>query len=397
MKRSIVLGLVVIAVGGIGLFLASYFGVLNNGQSPFLNSVQVTKSDDLEGNSKAEVSWKVEEVVRNLEVPWSMVFTSPSRLLIAERPGRLRVVENGQLLSTPLHVFSEVSSTSEEGLMGLTLDPDYQTNKFLYVSYAYPVGEELVVKIVRFTDENTRLSQEKLILDKIPAARNHAGNRLRFGPDGKLYSTTGDATERRLAQDLSSLAGKILRMNPDGSVPTDNPFPDSLVFSYGHRNPQGLDWQPITNNLVAAEHGPSLFDGPAGGDEVNLIKSGQNYGWPIISHEKTRDGLQTPLQLYTPAEAPASGMFYRSGALLPQFQNNYFFGALKGEGLIRLIFDPQNPDRIQSQEKLFFQEYGRIREVTEGPDGAIYFSTSNRDGRGKMQAGDDKIFRIVRE
>lgn len=344
--------------------------------------------------SENHVDWRVEEVAQGLFVPWSVVFTSPDRILVTERSGTVRVIENGQLNPTPLHTFAEVATGGEEGLMGMALDPNYDRNKYIYFSYAYETDAGMFVKIVRMRDTGTALSDARTILDGIPAASNHAGNRLRFGPDGKLYSTTGDASDRDLAQDTNSLAGKILRINPDGSIPRDNPFSGSYIYSLGHRNPQGIDWQPGTNTMFETEHGPSTFDGPPGGDEVNIIEAGENYGWPLVSHNRSRDGLISPLVVYTPAEAPASGIFY-DGDLLPQFKNNFFFGALRGEGLWRLIFNPNAPSEVESQEKLFDGEYGRIRDVAQGPDGAIYFVTSNRDGRGQVRDGDDKLYRIV--
>ena len=206
--------------------------------------------------------------------------------------------------------------------------------------------------------------------------------------------TTGDATEGKLAQRLDSLAGKILRLNSDGSRPSDNPFPDSLVWSLGHRNPQGIAWHPKTGVMYETEHGPSLVDGPAGGDEVNVIVAGANYGWPLVSHEKTRDGTVAPITLFTPAEAPASAVIY-GGSLLPQFFGNLFFGALKGEGLVRIVIDDDDPEKVMRIEKLDNVRFGRIRDVAQGPDGAIYFSTSNRGGRGEPTGADDRIFRIV--
>lgn len=349
------------------------------------------------------VEYEVEEVASGLEVPWSIVFTSENRTLVSERPGRIRVIENGTLLETPLHIFPEVVSRAEEGLMSLALHPQYASNKFVYAVYAFThfpeVGSRgtenrpLYVKVVRFRDNGDSISNIITILDAIPAAQYHAGSRLKFGPDGKLYITTGDATDRAIAQDLESLGGKILRVNDDGSIPNDNPFPDSPVWSYGHRNPQGISWDS-EGNLYETEHGPSTFDGPPGGDEVNRIVKGGNYGWPLVSHEETRDGTVSPLLVFTPAEAPASALVY-SGAAFPQFRNNLFFGALVGGGLIRVVFDENDPDTVAQYEKLVRVKYGRIREVTEAPDGAIYFSTSNRDGRGDPAATDDRIFRIV--
>ncbi len=343
-----------------------------------------------------DVKYEVKIVAEDLYVPWSIVFTDDERMLVTERNGKLRVIQNGKLQEKPLKVFDEVSSGGEEGLMGLTLDPDYRINKFLYLSYAYDNGDELKVKVVRFKDEGDKLSDEKTIIDNIPAERYHAGCRLRFGPDGKLYITTGDAGERKLAQNINNLYGKILRVNSDGTIPEDNPFPGNPVWSYGHRNPQGIDWYPGTGILFSTEHGPSGFDGPGGGDEVNIIVKGGNYGWPEVSHDESKEGMISPVLVYTPAIAPASGMFYNSDSI-PQFKNNFFFGCLRGSGIMRVTVDNKDPTKIVSDGMISEIDFGRIRDIAEGPDGAIYFSTSNRDGRGSVREGDDKIYKIVRK
>jgi glucose/arabinose dehydrogenase len=335
-------------------------------------------------------------VVSGLTVPWSIVFTPDGRMLFTERPGRIRVFENGKLRAEPLATIPDVEPKAESGLMGLTLHPKFAENHQLYLAYAYVSDGQTLVRVVRFRETGTALTDRQLIIENIPAAQYHAGTRLRFGPDGKLYITTGDATERDIAQKLDSLGGKILRLNDDGSVPSDNPFVGQKgarpeIFTYGHRNPQGIDWQPGTNLMMETEHGPSGFDGPGGGDEVNLIERGKNYGWPVIHHQSTRAGMESPLLEYTPAVAPASGMFYRGNAF-PQFKNNFFFGCLKGEAIIRVVLDGR---RVASQEKLLLKQYGRIRDVAEGPDGALYFSTSNRDGRGTPAKDDDRILRLV--
>ena len=359
---------------------------------------EYVKPDQNTGMKKdtLERSYEVKLVADNLYVPWSIVFTDPDRILITERNGKLRIIQDGILSEKPLKVFEEVSSNGEEGLMGLALDPDYKDNKFIYLSYAYGGSDKMSVKVVRYKDEGDRLSDEKTIMDGLPAERYHAGCRLRFGPDGKLYITTGDAGERKLAQDINTLYGKILRINPDGTIPANNPFPDSPVWSYGHRNPQGIDWYPGTDILYSTEHGPSGFDGPGGGDEVNIIVKGGNYGWPVVSHKESKEGMISPVLEFTPAIAPASGMFYRSDSI-PQFKNNYFFGCLRGSGIMRVEIDKNDPSRIISNEVLAEVNFGRIRDITQGPDGAIYFSTSNRDGRGSIREGDDKIYKIIRK
>jgi aldose sugar dehydrogenase len=341
------------------------------------------------------VKFHVETMISGLEVPWSIVFTPDNRILITERPGRVRVVENGKLKEQPLYVVSDVESTSEAGLMDLTLHPQFAKNRWLYLSYAYN-DKGIKVRVVRFRETGSTLTDRKLIIEDIPAARNHAGCRAKFGPDGKLYITTGDASEKELAQHLNSLAGKTLRLNDDGSVPSDNPFVNQPkvrpeIWSYGHRNAQGIDWHPDTGLQFQTEHGPSGFDGPGGGDEFNLVEKGKNYGWPAIHHADKRAGMETPLIEFTPAVAPASGMFYR-GNLFKEFKGNYFFGCLRGTGLMRVVVDGRG---VKSYEKLLDGEFGRLRDVSEGPDGAIYVSTSNRDGRGSAVKNDDRILRLV--
>lgn len=192
--------------------------------------------------TKDGVTLKVETFVAGLEVPWSLAFTSSTRMLVTERPGRVRVIENGVLGEAPLAVIADVESRGETGLMGLALAPDYPASRLIYLSYAYTAAGGIQVRVVRFHDDGSRLSQRKVIIEGLPAARFHAGCRLRFGPDGKLYVTTGDATTREIAQKIDSLGGKTLRLNPDGTIPPDNPFPGSPIFSLGHRNSQGFDW-----------------------------------------------------------------------------------------------------------------------------------------------------------
>lgn len=364
-------------------------------------TVAVNTGERVEDVSGGAAAYRVETIATGLQVPWSIVFAPDGRLFITERPGRLRVMEQGKLRAEPLATIADVETSGETGLMGLALHPKFAENRLLYLAYAYS-GKGKRVRVVRFRETGSALVERKVIIEDIPAARFHAGCRLRFGPDGKLYITTGDATDRKKAQRLDLLNGKTLRLNDDGTVPQDNPFVGQKnarpeIWSYGHRNSQGLDWQPGTNWLFQTEHGPSIIDGLAfvlkneGGDEVNIVERGKNYGWPIIHHRQTRVGLESPLLEYTPAIAPSGATFIR-GALFAQFQNNFFFACLKGKCLIRVVLDGR---RVVSQERLFEGVYGRIRDVAEGPDGAIYFATSNRDGRGSPVKEDDRILRIV--
>lgn len=373
--------------------------VLACGQAPpgrGAGEVETTGVTNESGQSKEQVSFRVETVVANLEVPWSIVWAPDGRMLFTERVGRVRAFQNGKLQT--IFTVPDVAPSGEGGLMSIAVHPQFASNHWLYLSYVYSADNQYV-RVARYREGDAGFTDRKVIIESIPAAQYHAGCRVRFGTDGKLYITTGDATRRDLAQRLDSLAGKILRLNDDGSIPADNPFVSRKdargeIWSYGHRNPQGIDWQPDTNLLFETEHGPSGFDGPGGGDEVNIVEKGKNYGWPIIHHTQTQAGMEAPLLEYTPACAPASGMFYRGAQfpMFPNFRGNFFFGCLRGVRLIRVILDGR---RVVRQENLLEGKYGRIRDVAEGPDGYLYFSTSNKDDRGTGAPDDDRIIKLV--
>jgi glucose/arabinose dehydrogenase len=341
------------------------------------------------------VNFKLETVASGLQVPWAFAWLPDGRMLVTERPGRVRIIEKGQLRAEPVYTVPDVEPSSESGLMDITVHPQFATNGFVYLAYAYNQDGKRV-KVVRYKFAGDKFTQPKNIVEGVPGAPNHAGMRCDFGPDGKIYISAGDSTEWDLAQQMNSLAGKILRVNDDGTIPSDNPFVNQKdtrpeIWALGVRNPQGLAWQPETNLLFETEHGPSGFDGPGGGDEVNIIEKGRNYGWPVIHHKETKEGMESPLLEYTPACAPASATFY-NGTVYPEFKGNFFFGCLRGESIIRVVLDGR---KVIAQERLLENKLGRIREVTKGPDGYIYFSTSNRDGRGSPAQADDRIFRIV--
>ncbi len=342
------------------------------------------------------VQFRVETVASGLEVPWAFAWLPNKDMLLTERPGRVRITEGGKLRTDPVFTVPDVEPSSESGLMDITLHPQFASNNFVYLAYAYNRDGKRV-KVMRYKYTGGKFIEPKAVIEDIPGAPNHAGTRCRFGPDGKLYVTTGDATDWNSAQKLDSLAGKTLRLNDDGTVPQDNPFAKTPgtrpeIWSFGHRNAQGLAWQPGSGLMFQTEHGPSFFEGKgSGGDEVNIVERGQNLGWAEIHHTEKREGMVSPLLEYSPACAPASGMFY-NGSQFPIFKGNFFFGCLRGARIIRVILDGR---KVVRQENLLEGTLGRIREMEEGPDGYIYFSTSNRDGRGNAAKDDDRIMRIV--
>ncbi len=218
----------------------------------------------------AAQTYQVETVAENLEVPWAIAFAPDGRIFVTERIGQLRVIENGVLNPEPVTILDV--GGFEGGLLGIALDPNFEKNHYIYLYYTYNDFLSTFNKLSRFTESENTLSDEKILLDKIPGGPFHDGGRIKFGPDGKLFITTGEAGNTSLAQDLNSLGGKILRINSDGTIPEDNPFSNSPIYSLGHRNPQGLDWDPVTGKLVISEHGPSGERGFAH-DEVNVIES----------------------------------------------------------------------------------------------------------------------------
>jgi len=343
-----------------------------------------------------DVKFRIETVASGLEVPWGFAWLPNKDMLFTERPGRVRIIEGGKLRAEPVFTVPDVEPTGESGLMDITLHPDFAKNGFVYLAYSYNKDGKRV-KVVRYHYADGKFIEPKAVVDDIPGTALHSGMRCRFGPDGKLYVTTGDSTDWNLAQKLDSLAGKTLRLNDDGTVPADNPFVSQKgarpeIWTYGNRNSQGIAWQPGTNLAFETEHGPSFFEGRGGGgDEVNILEAGKNYGWPEIHHIETRDGMISPLLEYTPACAPGSAMFYNAAAF-PAFKGNFFFGCLRSTRIIRVVLDGR---KVTAQEDLLNGSYGRIREMEEGPDGYIYFSTSNRDGRGSPAKEDDRIMRIV--
>jgi glucose/arabinose dehydrogenase len=335
-----------------------------------------------------------ETILRGLEAPWAIDFAPDGRIFLSERPGRIRIARDGQLQTAPWMTL-EVADVSEAGLLGLALDPQFAQTRFVYVAYTYrATSGRLVNRLVRLRDDPAtgRGTLDRVLMDEVAGAPNHDGGRVRFSPDGRLYWTMGDAQQQNLAQDRSSPNGKILRLNTDGTIPGDNPFPNSPVYSYGHRNPQGLAWQPGTRRLYATEHGPSGGQGCCR-DEVNYIEPGGNYGWPVITGDERREGMLPPvIQSGTSVTwAPGGAAFVSRGP----WAGSLVFAGLRGQALYRVVLDPNDPRRVANFEILFERQFGRLRDVVEGPDGALYILTSNRDRRGSPAPDDDRVIRLT--
>ncbi|HJU14222.1 MAG TPA: PQQ-dependent sugar dehydrogenase [Candidatus Nitrosotalea sp.] len=330
-------------------------------------------------NSSPTGTDAVQVLATNLQKPWAMSFAD-NKIFFTEKVGRVRVIDNGTLVNqsvADLHV----ADITDAGLLGIAAHPDFEKNHFVYVYYTYKEGDNLWNKVLRMTVYHDKITDATTILDKIPGAEFDDGGVIKFGPDRKLYIGTGDATDQNSTQDLSSLAGKILRLNDDGSIPKDNPYPNSPVYSYGHRNPQGLAWDD-RGNLYETEEGPTR------NDEINLIKPGQNYGWPM--QECSGPQFQSPLVCYNPSIGPAGIVYYSSGKI--DMKSSLVLASLLAHGLYQL---PAQNGTLLGQ-KIILDGVGRIRDVNEGPDGYLYVLTSNTDGLGFPDKTDDKLMRIVK-
>ncbi|MDW0307721.1 MAG: PQQ-dependent sugar dehydrogenase [Nitrososphaeraceae archaeon] len=324
----------------------------------------------------------VEIIAEGLQAPRSIDISKEGRIFISEKRGSIRVVDNGTLLTEPVGDI-KAENIGDAGLLGLTLHPNFTQNHLFYVYYTYSNSTGLFNKVLMLKESNNRIIDSKTILDGIPGNDYRDGGRIKFGLDGKLYVSTGDASIPELSQDLNSLAGKILRINEDGTIPQDNPFSNSAVYAYGFRNAQGLAWAPNSGALYSSDQGG------AGNDEINLISPAKNYGWP---HEECNsngdDNRYTPpLVCFNPSLEPSGIAFAFSNKL--GYQNHLIVATLKGSHLRDIDFDSGSQNTI-------LVGYGRIIDLVESEDGLIYVLTSNTDGRALPQQGDDKILRLTR-
>jgi len=330
---------------------------------------------------------KVETVVNGLDHPWGLAFLPDGRILVTERPGQLRLVSKDGGLSEPLAGVPKVFAKGQGGLLDVVLDPDFKANRLVYLSYAEPGegGASTAVARGKLTDDG--LKDVEIIFRQVPKVNggNHFGSRLAFAPDGKLFVTLGERFQFTPAQDLSNDLGKIVRLNPDGSVPTDNPFvgrndarPE--IWSYGHRNPQGVAIHPKTGKLWESEFGPM------GGDELNIPEAGANYGWPVVSWGKHYDGRSIPepptqpefadaIYHWTPVISP-SGMTFYTGEAIPGWRDNLLIGGLSSEAIVRLTLDGES---VTAEERILMGT--RIRDVAQAPDGSVYALTDEDNGK----------------
>jgi glucose/arabinose dehydrogenase len=325
----------------------------------------------------------VEIIAQGLQAPRSIDISKDGRIFVSEKRGSIRVVDNGTLLTEPVGDI-KAENIGDAGLLGLTLHPNFTQNHLFYVYYTYSNGTGLFNKVLMLEESNNRIIDSKTILDGIPGDDYRDGGRIKFGPDGKIYVSTGDASIPELSQDLNSLAGKILRINEDGTIPQDNPFSNSPVYAYGFRNVQGLAWAPNSGALYSSDQGG------AGNDEINLISPGKNYGWPheeCNSSDDEDNRYTPPLLCFNPSLEPSGIAFAFSNKL--GYQNHLIVATLKGSHLRDIDFDSGSQNTI-------LVGYGRIIDLAESEDGSIYVLTSNTDGRALPQQGDDKILRLAR-
>ena len=347
------------------------------------------------GVAPSQAALRVTTLVSNLDTPWDLAWGPDGSIWVTERRGTISRVHPATGAVTRVGEI-EVVEVSESGLMGMAFHPDFASQPYLYVAHSYGSRGAIRNRLVRMRYDGARLGRAEVLLDAIPGNSYHDGSRLAFGPDRMLYMTTGDAGNRASAQDLGSLGGKVLRVTATGAAAPGNPFA-TRVYSYGHRNPQGIVFHPETGALYVAEHGPR------DNDEVSRVAPGGNHGWPHVSGfcDGDTDGERAycaahtviePLAAWTPTVG-MSGLDYYGAELIPEWSGSLLVTSLRGAALYRLRL-ADGGGRVVEREELFRGEYGRLRDVMVGPEGEVYLATSNRDGRGRPASDDDRILVI---
>ncbi len=359
-----------------------------------------TDPDDAQDGTSGGLAsdpFRVSTLASGLDTPWDLAWGPDNQIWVTERRGVISRVDTSLGRITRVGQI-DIVERSESGLMGMAFHPDFDARPFVYFTHSYMRGSGIQNRLVRMRYDGTRLGNLEVLVDNIPGAPNHDGSRLAIGPDRLLYMTTGDAQNRALPQDLTSLAGKVLRFTLEGLPAPENPF-GTAVYSFGHRNAQGLVFHPVTRMLYSTEHGP------LDNDEVNRIEMGRNYGWPDVRGFCDNDVLPgeqafcqannvvEPLRAWTPTIAPAGADIYNAD-LIPGWKGSLLFTTLRGAALIRLTLSADG-SRVVSQETLFQDRFGRLRDVLVGPRGEVYLATSNRDGRGNPVSGDDRILLVL--
>jgi len=337
--------------------------------------------------SSTEFPYEIEIVAENLYVPWAIDINDDGKLYFTERNGNIRVLEDNKLIPQPLITFREpFVSHGEGGLLGIALDPYFAKNHYIYVMHTYAEENKIYNRVVRLTEKNNKAIIDRVIYDKIPGSRFHNGGRLKIGPDRKLYITTGDAQDPAQAQLISSSAGKILRIELDGKTPLNNPFVNSSVYSLGLRNPQGLTWS--TNNILySTDHGQTAHD------EINIIRPGANYGWPLVQGNEDSNEILIQKPLIHSGDdtwAPSGITFVNKGS----WNGRLLAATLRGNQLLSITLN-ENGTQVIRVESWLRNMFGRLREVIQAKDGSVYLTTSNMDGRRNPDRTDDKIIRLI--
>ena len=392
------IGIIAIALLAVGCEnVPSTSTAAQNGSSSTVNSESGNITASSSNDIAAAKNFQKTTLLKDLEHPWSIAWLPNEAMLITERPGRLRIVRNGKLDPTPITGVPEVLAVGQGGLMEISVHPNFAQNRFVYLTYSHGSNDANRTRLARATFDGKTLLDVQVIFEvsQPKSGGQHFGSRIIWLPDGTMLLAIGDGGNppvrldgdfiRKQAQNLNSHLGKVVRLNDDGSIPKDNPFATSkdaspAIWSYGHRNIQGLAFDPATNRVWSTEHGAR------GGDELNLVEVGKNYGWPVVTHskeytggeisqERSRPGMEDPKLVWTPATAP-SGLAFYNGDRFEQWKGDLFAGGLVTRDVRRIDLDDKG--NVLSQQSIDIGQ--RVRDVRQGPDGLLYILTDESNG-----------------